>query len=77
MKTVSSWDVGGGDQFAFEREGLPSFGCMQDSIEYESRTHHSTGGFTVQNHLSRKFCLVSGRGGREICKMIEGPAMAA
>jgi hypothetical protein len=42
MKTVSSWNVGGGDQFTFEREGLPSFGFIQDPIEYESRTHHSS-----------------------------------
>ena len=42
MKTVSPWDVGGGDQLAFERVGLPSFGFIQDPIEYESRTHHSS-----------------------------------
>src|SRR5207247_453571 len=29
MKTVSSWDIGGGDQTAFESVGLPSFGFIQ------------------------------------------------
>ena len=42
VKTVSSWDIGGGDQGAFERAGLPSFGFIQDPIEYNSRTHHSS-----------------------------------
>src|SRR5881394_2202023 len=42
MKTVSPWDIGGGDQLAFERVGLPSFGFIQDEIEYDTRTHHSS-----------------------------------
>jgi hypothetical protein len=41
MKTVSPWDIGGGDDNSFRRAGLPSFGFAQDPIEYESRTHHS------------------------------------
>ena len=40
MKTVSSWDIGGGDQSAFERAGLPSFEFIQDPID--SRTQHSS-----------------------------------
>jgi hypothetical protein len=42
MKTVSPWDLGGADQNSFERVGLPSFGFIQDEIEYGSRTHHSS-----------------------------------
>ncbi len=42
MKTVSPWSVGGGDQLSFEQAGLPSFNLIQDRIEYESRTHHSS-----------------------------------
>ena len=42
MKTVSPWDIGGGDQLAFERVGLPSFGFIQDPIEYDTRTHHTS-----------------------------------
>jgi hypothetical protein len=42
MKTVSPWNIGGGDQNSFEQAGLPSFGFIQDPIEYESRTHHSS-----------------------------------
>src|SRR2546421_2598376 len=41
MKTVSPWDIGGGDDNSFRGAGLPSFGFAQDQIEYESRTHHS------------------------------------
>jgi hypothetical protein len=41
MKTVSPWDIGGGDDNSFRGAGLPSFGFAQDPIEYESRTHHS------------------------------------
>jgi hypothetical protein len=39
---VSPWDIGGGDQLAFERVGLPSFGFIQDPIEYDTRTHHTS-----------------------------------
>jgi Zn-dependent M28 family amino/carboxypeptidase len=42
MRTVSPWDVGGGDDLSFKQVGLPSFGFIQDPIEYESRTHHSS-----------------------------------
>ncbi|HEY3860360.1 MAG TPA: M20/M25/M40 family metallo-hydrolase [Verrucomicrobiae bacterium] len=41
MKTVSPWDIGGGDDNSFRSVGLPSFSFAQDDIEYESRTHHS------------------------------------
>jgi carboxypeptidase Q len=42
MKTVSVWNIGGGDDLSFKRVGLPSFGFIQDPIEYDSRTHHSS-----------------------------------
>jgi carboxypeptidase Q len=42
MKTVSPCDIGGGDQKSFENVGLPSFGFIQDPIEYNSRTHHTS-----------------------------------
>jgi Zn-dependent M28 family amino/carboxypeptidase len=42
MKTVSPCDVGGADQLSFERIGLPSFGFIQDPIEYDTRTHHTS-----------------------------------
>jgi hypothetical protein len=41
-KTISAWNIGGGDDLSFKRLGLPSFGFIQDPIEYESRTHHSS-----------------------------------
>ena len=42
MRTVSPRDVGGGDQAVFEGAGLPSFGFIQDPIEYNTRTHHTS-----------------------------------
>jgi hypothetical protein len=40
--TVSPWDIGGGDDISFRKAHVPSFNFMQDPIEYESRTHHSS-----------------------------------
>jgi Zn-dependent M28 family amino/carboxypeptidase len=42
MKTVSPWDIGGGDDNSFRSAGIPSFGFMQDPIEYKTRTIHSS-----------------------------------
>ena len=42
MKTVSPWDIGGGDVNSFKRVRLPNFGFIQDPIEYNSRTHHTS-----------------------------------
>jgi carboxypeptidase Q len=42
LETVSPWNIGGGDDNSFRKVGLPSFNFMQDPIEYESRTHHSS-----------------------------------
>ena len=41
MKTVSPLHIGGSDRGAFEAAGLPSFGFIQDPIEYDTRTHHT------------------------------------
>jgi carboxypeptidase Q len=38
----SPCDIGGSDGTSFKRVGLPSFGFIQDPIEYGSRTHHSS-----------------------------------
>jgi Zn-dependent M28 family amino/carboxypeptidase len=42
MKTAAISDIGGGDNYAFIRVGLPSFGFIQDPIEYETRTCHTS-----------------------------------
>jgi len=42
MRTVTLSSISGGDNFAFERVGLPSFGFIQDPIEYNTRTHHTS-----------------------------------
>ena len=42
MKTISAWEVGGGDDLAFMSAGLPSFGFIQDPIDYDPRTHHTS-----------------------------------
>jgi hypothetical protein len=42
MQTVSPVDIGGGDQRAFQLAGLASFGFIQDPVEYDTRTHHSS-----------------------------------
>ncbi len=42
MMTVSSWNVGNSDQLAFEAVGFPSFGFIQDPIEYRTRTQHTS-----------------------------------
>jgi hypothetical protein len=57
MKTVSPWDIGGADQLSFIQVGLPSFGFIQDPIEYESRTHHSSA--DVFDPVDRPICKAS------------------
>jgi Zn-dependent M28 family amino/carboxypeptidase len=42
MKTVALSDIGGADHYSFARAGLPSFGFIQDPIEYGTRTHHTS-----------------------------------
>lgn len=39
--TLTSSNTGGTDHLAFDAVGLPGFQFIQDTIEYDSRTHHS------------------------------------
>ncbi len=39
--TISIRNTGGTDHQSFDNVGLPGFQFIQDSIEYNSRTHHS------------------------------------
>jgi carboxypeptidase Q len=39
--TLSISNTGGTDHLSFDAVGLPGFQFIQDSIEYETRTHHS------------------------------------
>ncbi|HXG65275.1 MAG TPA: M20/M25/M40 family metallo-hydrolase [Blastocatellia bacterium] len=40
--TLTSMNTGGTDHLAFDAVGLPGFQFIQDEIEYDTRTHHST-----------------------------------
>jgi carboxypeptidase Q len=40
--TLSIANTGGTDHLAFDSVGLPGFQFIQDEIEYDTRTHHST-----------------------------------
>ncbi len=42
VSTLSLSNTGGTDHLSFDAVGLPGFQFIQDPIEYESRTHHST-----------------------------------
>ena len=42
MTTLTIRDTGGTDHQAFDAVGLPGFQFIQDEVEYDSRTHHST-----------------------------------
>jgi len=39
--TLSIRNTGGTDHLPFNEVGLPAFQFIQDSVEYETRTHHS------------------------------------
>jgi hypothetical protein len=39
--TVTHRDTGGTDHLPFDRVGLPGFQFIQDSLDYDTRTHHS------------------------------------
>lgn len=41
-KTITAGNTGGTDHLAFDAVGLPGFQFIQDPIEYDTRTHHST-----------------------------------
>ena len=40
--TVSVRDSYGSDHMAFDNAGIPGFAVIQDPLNYDSRTHHST-----------------------------------
>ncbi len=42
MNTLTIRDTGGTDHQAFDAVGLPGFQFIQDPVEYNTRTHHST-----------------------------------
>jgi hypothetical protein len=42
VTTISIRDTGGTDHLSFDAVGIPGFQFIQDPLEYESRTHHST-----------------------------------
>jgi carboxypeptidase Q len=42
MTTLTIRDTGGTDHQSFDRVGLPGFQFIQDDVEYDTRTHHST-----------------------------------
>jgi hypothetical protein len=48
VTTISIRDTGGTDHLSFDAVGIPGFQFIQDPLEYESRTHHST--FDVYDH---------------------------
>ena len=41
MKTLTIRNTGGTDHLSFDAVGLPGFQFIQDSLEYNTRTHHS------------------------------------
>jgi hypothetical protein len=41
-KTITISNTGGTDHLSFDAVGLPGFQFIQDPIEYDTRTHHST-----------------------------------
>ena len=40
--TLSPSNTGGTDHLSFDAVGLPGFQFIQDQVEYDTRTHHST-----------------------------------
>jgi carboxypeptidase Q len=49
--TVTMRNTGGTDHLAFDAVGLPGFQFIQDPVEYEQRTHHTT--YDVYERLQR------------------------
>lgn len=41
-QTITAGNTGGTDHLSFDAVGLPGFQFIQDPIEYDTRTHHST-----------------------------------
>lgn len=50
-ETVTHRNTGGTDHLSFDSVGLPGFQFIQDTLEYDTLTHHST--MDVYDHLSR------------------------
>jgi carboxypeptidase Q len=50
-ETVTLRNTGGTDHLPFDAVGLPGFQFIQDELEYDTLTHHST--MDVYDHLSR------------------------
>jgi carboxypeptidase Q len=50
-ETVTLRNTGGTDHLPFDAAGLPGFQFIQDDLEYDTLTHHST--MDVYDHLSR------------------------
>ena len=42
MKTITARNTGGTDHQSYDAVGLPGFQFVQDSVEYDTRTHHSS-----------------------------------
>jgi carboxypeptidase Q len=42
MTTLTIRNTGGTDHQSFDAVGLPGFQFIQDPVEYDSRTHHSS-----------------------------------
>jgi Zn-dependent M28 family amino/carboxypeptidase len=42
MSSLTIRDTGGTDHQSFDAVGLPGFQFIQDPVEYNTRTHHST-----------------------------------
>ena len=42
VTTLTTRDTGGTDHLSFDAVGIPGFQFIQDDLDYESRTHHST-----------------------------------
>jgi hypothetical protein len=41
LTTITNRNTGGTDHLSFDAVGIPGFQFIQDSLDYESRTHHS------------------------------------
>ena len=49
VTTISNRNTGGTDHQAFDQVGLPGFQFIQDPMDYDTRTHHST--LDVYDHV--------------------------
>jgi len=60
MNTLTIRDTGGTDHQAFDAVGLPGFQFIQDSVEYDTRTHHSNMDFyeRIQEEDMRKNAVI-------------------